>query len=150
MFKLNGKSVLFIVIGILLLLPTPSVSQIVQIDSIREVTTLDKKATIAIGNQLKEGTNYRELFKEQSVLVDSLFKENALRKEQIYELRDIAIPTLKDIVRELELQNTSLAEKMDLKDQLNEMKLKRKRGNFWKGLGIGALMGGAAILVLNN
>ena len=83
-------------------------------------------------------------------MVDSLFKENALRKEQIYELRDIAIPTLKDIVRELELQNTSLAEKMDLKDQLNEMKLKRKRGNFWKGLGIGALMGGAAILVLNN
>ncbi len=38
------------------------VSQIVQIDTTKSLVSLDKKATIAIGNQLKQGAGYRGLF----------------------------------------------------------------------------------------
>ncbi len=76
---LNVKKA-FCVCAILLLFAMPAESQIVSIDTIQSQTTLDKKATIAIGNQLKEGARYKSIFNEQTVLVDSLFKQIDLQR----------------------------------------------------------------------
>lgn len=110
------------------------------IDSITEKTTLDKKATVAIGNQLREGSEYRKLFLEQSSLVDSLIKENALRAEKNREYRDVSIPSLHRIIKEEKDKNSILEEKNELDRVFYKSKIKKKNGNFFKGLGIGAVL----------
>lgn len=111
------------------------------VDSISETVTLDKKGTIAIGNQLKEGTGYKELFKQQSELVDSLFKENSLRKTENQEYKNVIVPSLKESNASYERENGFLKEKMELQKQSDKARIKSLKGNFWKGIGIGALIG---------
>lgn len=108
------------------------------VDSTKGITVLDRKATIAIGNQLKEGAGYRYLFSEQSRLVDSLLKQIKLQKEksEIYETE--TIPSLKELTKETKNENSFLKEKIVLIDESYKGKIKSLKGNFWKGLGIGS------------
>ena len=140
MQTLKDKSVYYTSL-ILLLFATQSVSQIVQIDTIQEITTLDKKATIAIGNQLKEGSGYRLLFIEQQHLIDSLFSQISLQKQETAIYKSSIIPSLQALASEKDNEISFMLEKEELKDEQHRVQLKAKRkGNFWKGLGVGAII----------
>lgn len=118
-----------------------SASQIVLIDSTANKTTLDKKATIAIGNQLKQGAGYRNLFQEQVALVDSLFLEIALREKENNTYKEIIVPTLKASNLEKNNENTLLRQKIDLKEQYHNAEIKHQKNKKWTWLGGGALIG---------
>lgn len=117
------------------------VSQTVLIDSTANKTTLDKKATIAIGNQLKQGAGYRELFMQQTVLVDSLFSEISLREKENKEYRETIVPVLKSINKEKENETKLLNQKIELKEQYYESEIKRQKAKKWTWLGGGVLLG---------
>ncbi len=127
--------------AILLLFATPAEPQIVSIDTIQSQTTLDKKATIAIGNQLKEGAGYKTIFNEQTVLVDSLFKQIDLQRQENDVYRDEIVPALKSLNNEKDNELRFINEKMELKEENHKAQIKSKGGNFWKGIGWGALIG---------
>ena len=127
----------------------PCGSQIVSIDTVQKTTTLDKKATIAIGNQLKEGSGYKELFKEQGELVDSLYKEIGLRKEEvrIYELE--IVPALEQLNVEKDNEKRHLIFKQGVLNQSYQDNIKKLKGRFWKGLGWGAAIAGAIFTAIS-
>jgi len=137
---LNVKKV-FCVCAILPLFAMPVESQIVSIDTIQSQTTLDKKATIAIGNQLKEGAGYKTIFNEQTVLVDSLFKQIDLQRQENDVYRNDIVPTLKSLNNEKDHEIRFINEKMELKEENHKAQIKSKNGNFWKGVGGGTLLG---------
>ena len=112
-----------------------------QIDTIAEQTTLDKKASIAIGNQLKEGSGYRLLFAEQQHLIDSLFSQIDLQRQETAIYKSSIIPSLRALAAEKDNEISIMLEKEELKDEQHKIQLKSKRrGNFWKGLGVGAVI----------
>lgn len=115
-------------------------SQKVFTDIIKETTLLDKQATIATGNLLKQGEGYKGLYSEQSILVDSLwFQINLHQKEnETYRLK--IIPSLEDLNKEqkVELQHTK--EKNSLSINLLQAELKNEKGKKWTfgSVGVGA------------
>ena len=128
------------VLLILLLGLTPCVSQKVVIDSTKETTLLDKKATIAQGNIVKQRDTLFSLFSKQSLLIDSLRVESFGYRSEADTLR--AASTLyKEWIREQESQIKFIKEQGEVKDQLFKSELKRHKGKKWSWLGIGALLG---------
>ena len=114
------------------------------IDTIQERTVLDKKATIATGNLLKEGEGYKSLFSEQQTLVDSLVKQTEIQRKENDVFRLKIVPGLESLNREQKNEITFVNEKSKLQTELLETKLKQQKGKKWTfgaiGTGFGILL----------
>lgn len=127
----------------------PSVSQSVQINSTNETTLLDKKATIAQGNIIKERDGLLSISGKQDVLIDSLRKESDGYRNEADTLRFANFKlqegiNLKSTELRLTKENFSIKEdifKADLKDAN-----KKKWGFGFKGFLLGSLATLGAIL----
>jgi len=114
-----------------------SVSQEVQIDSIYQTTTLDKKATIAQGNIVKQRDTLLSLYEDQSVLVDSLRLEVSKRQER-YQDAEKAFEALKFAYRENEILLQNEKDRNQNNSELHKVEMKALRQ---KRLGFGAYGG---------
>lgn len=114
------------------------------IDTTKETTLLDKKATIATGNLLKEGSGYKGLYGEQKSLVDSLWYQIKLHKTENDTYRLQIVPNLQNLNKEqkTELQHTK--EKNTLSIELLNAELKQEKGKKWTfgtiGVGVGVII----------
>lgn len=124
-----------LLIGILC--QTLAVSQTVLIDSIKQTTLLDKKATIAQGNLLKQRDSLLNINRDQQILITSLQVESSQYKAEADTLK-VAYGNLKFAFLEKEIQLKAQSEKLTLKDDLfksDTKALKRRR------LGLGLTIG---------
>ena len=126
-----------------IMLTTTALSQKVSIDSTGVV--LDRKATIAIGNLLREGNDYKELFKYQSVLVDSLFIESNLLQKKA--------STQSAIISNLDAamyEKDKISEFKDIEHEASidalEYQLKKQKWRKWTFLLFGMFLGGVGVL----
>jgi hypothetical protein len=123
-------------------------------DTIQERTVLDKKATIATGNLLKEGEGYKSLFSEQQVLVDSLIKQTEIQKKENDVFRLKVVPGLESLNREQKKEIQFVNEKIELKTELLQTQLKREKGRKWTfgaiGTGFGVLITLAGLLLFGG
>lgn len=110
----------------------PGLSQTVLIDTTKTQTVLDKKATVATGNLLREGEGYKNLFNASQMLVDSLRFEITLHKKEASNLR-LANTELTTLNQEKDNENSFLTEKMNLTKEKYEGILQSKKGNWIKG-----------------
>lgn len=114
------------------------------IDTTKETTLLDKKATIATGNLLKEGSGYKDLYRKQKSLVDSLWYQIKIHKTENDTYRIHIVPNLQNLNKEqkTELQHTK--EKNTLSIELLNAKLKQEKGKKWTfgtiGVGVGVIL----------
>lgn len=138
----NSNNVRKILIGAILLLPiTPVLSQKASIDTINKKVTLDSKAVIATGNLLRQGSEYKDLFNSQKVLVDSLFYLSEVHKQEINEFRNNIVPTLEDLNKEQKKELLAVDQKCGFDKELLNVKLKKEKRNKWKFAGAGILTG---------
>ena len=112
-------------------------SQKVQIDSIKQTTLLDKKATIAQGNISKQRDSLVVLVHDQERLIDSLRKESATYKQEADSLRK-AYANLKFVVSEKQFQIDGRDKAIEYSKQLYDAELKALRR---RRLGIGVSIG---------
>lgn len=131
------KDVRTCLLWILILCPTLGVSQKVQIDSIKQTTLLDKKATIAQGNISKQRDSLIVLAQDQERLIDSLRKESAIYKQEADSLRK-AYANLKFVVSEKQFQIDGRDKAMEYSKQLYDAELKALRQ---RRFGIGVSIG---------
>lgn len=121
-----------------------ALSQKVLIDTIQQKTTLDKEATISVGNLLTEGKGYKDLFNEQSMLIDSLFYQSEIQKKENEIFRLKIVPSLENINKEQKREIEFVNEKSKLQTELLETKLKQQKGKKWTfgaiGTGFGILL----------
>lgn len=148
----NSNSVRNILIGVILLLSImPALSQKASIDTINKIVTLDSKAVIATGNLLRQGSEYKDLFNSQKVLVDSLFYVSEVHKQEINEFRNNIVPTLEDLNKEKKKELLAVDQKCELNKELLRVKLKKEKRNKWKFAGAGILTGIIlSFLVISN
>ena len=111
------------------------------IDTLKHKTVLTKEGTKAVGNLLKKGQGYEQLFKEQTVLVDSLKAEISKRKVQDIRYRDTIVPILNRLNKEQGFEITLLKERNALQQESYEAQLKNQRAKKWTWAGGGALIG---------
>ncbi len=111
------------------------------IDTLKQQTVLTKDGTKAVGNLLKKGQGYESLFKEQSVLVDSLYAEIAKREQLTTNYRDVIVPALKELNKEQKNEITLFREKTTLQKRVYEAELKTQKAKKWTWLGGGTLLG---------
>ena len=126
-----------------------AVSQTVLIDSINQETRYDRKATIAVGNLLKQRDSLLAINKDQQRLIDSLRVESKGYRTEADTLR-AAYSNLKFAFREKEIQVKSLTENFGLKEDLlnNKMKaIRRKRLGIGPSVGYGFANDGQSIFV---
>jgi hypothetical protein len=123
-------------------------------DTIQEKTVLDKKATIATGNLMKEGEGYKSLFAEQQILVDSLIKQTEIQKKENDIFRLKIVPGLESLNREQKQELQFVSEKGKLESELWETKFKQQRGKKWTfgaiGTGFGVLITLASLLLFGG
>ena len=113
------------------------VSQKVVIDSIKETTLLDKKATIAQGNISKQRDSLLLINRDQQKLIDSLRKESRGYRLEADSLRS-AFNNLRFALSESKFQLDKYSEIIDLNDKLNDLEIKAIRR---KRLGLGLSVG---------
>jgi nitrate/nitrite-specific signal transduction histidine kinase len=126
---------------ILFLLATPSVSQEVVIDSIKQTTLLDKKATIAQGNIVKQKETLEVLYNNSRSLNDSLFKQISFHKSENESLKLDVIEPLELKFNESKREYKFFKEKNDININALEEKLKQQKNIKWMWLGGGTLLG---------
>ena len=124
------------------------ISQRVLIDTTKSKVTLNKEGVVALGNISRDRDNLEDIFKNQSILIDSLRKESLGFKKEADTLRYSVLTSLHAFEKS-ELEKSILKSQMGDKEELFEAKLKSKNGNFFKGLGIGAILGLILSLVVN-
>lgn len=112
-------------------------SQKVQIDSIKQTTLLDKKATIAQGNISKQRDSLIRVNKDQQRLIDSLRKESQTYKTEADSLRR-AYFNLRFALKEKDQQLKFKNDTADLNKKLFEAETKALRR---KRLGLGLSVG---------
>lgn len=116
-----------------------AVSQTVLIDSINQTTQYDRKATLAVGNLIKQRDSLLDINKDQQKLIDSLRLESRSYKREGDTLRS-AYSNLKFAYREKEAQLKATHDKFYYKEKLFESDLralKSKRLNLGLGVGYG-------------
>lgn len=119
------------------------------IDSINQETRYDRKATIAVGNLLKQRDSLLNINRDQQRLIDSLRVESKGYRSEADTLRK-AYSNLKFAFREKEIQLKSLTENFGLKQDLlnNKMKaIRRKRLGIGPSVGYGFANDGQSIFV---
>lgn len=113
------------------------VSQTVSIDSINQETRYDRKATIAVGNLIKQRDSLLNINQDQQRLIDSLRLESRSYKREGDTLRS-AYSNLKFAYREKEAQLKATHDKFYYKEKLFESDLRDlKRKRLGLGLSIG-------------
>jgi len=119
-------------------------SQNAVIDTVKKTTLLNKEGTIKIGNALKQGDTYKGLYIDSSALLDSLFKQSKLHKQNTRFLKDSVIQPLKLLSVEKQAEAKLHKEKYNLQEQYYKSELKRQKGKKWTWLGVG---GGVGIIL---
>jgi len=119
----------------------PSVSQNAVIDTVKKTTLLNKEGTILIGNELKKGDAYKELYIDSQVLIDSLFKASSLNDANTRYLKDSVITPLKILSIEKSSESKLHREKYQLQEQYYTAEIKRQKSKKWSWLGIGVGVG---------
>ncbi len=127
-----------------------SVSQNVVIDTVKKTTQLNKEGTIKIGNALKQGEAYQYLYSDCNILLDSLFKQSNLHKENTRFLKDSVIQPLKMLSSENQAEAKLHKEKYNLQEQYYKAELKRQKSKKWTWLGVGAGVGVVLALLLGS
>lgn len=120
------------------------------IDTLKEKTVLDKQATVATGNLLREGEGYKALYFEQQTLVDSLFKQSSLQRKENKTYRYSIVPKLEQLANEKDRELKYTSEIFALKEDQYKSKLKRERRKKWSWLGGGIVIGLGGFLLLAN
>ena len=108
------------------------------IDTTNKKTVLNKEGTVAVGNLIEEGESYKDIFTQQKRLIDSLNNTIGLYKNDIFDYKYKLVPELKNQVKIKDLTLKETKEKHLILEENYKATIKRKNGNFWKGLGIGS------------
>jgi len=126
----------------------PAVSQTVLIDTTNQQTVLDKKATIAVGNLLRQREVLDTLYTESKVLIDSLYSQIDIHKDEANEIKNVTIPTLKNLVKEKDNELLQTTKRASLIETDLAVKLKAQKNKKWYWLLIGVVSGFFASLIL--
>lgn len=126
----------------------PAVSQTVLIDTTNQQTVLDKKATIAVGNLLRQREVLDTLYTESKVLIDSLYSQIDIHKDEANEIKTVTIPTLKNLVKEKDNELLQTTKRASLIETDLAVKLKAQKNKKWYWLLIGVVSGFFASLIL--
>jgi len=120
----------------------------VLIDTTNQQTVLDKKATIAVGNLLRQREVLDTLYTESKVLIDSLYSQIDIHKDEANEIKTVTIPTLKNLVKEKDNELLQTTKRASLIETDLAVKLKAQKNKKWYWLLIGVVSGFFASLIL--
>tara|TARA_R110000822_G_scaffold127454_4_gene262975 strand:- start:409 stop:795 length:387 start_codon:yes stop_codon:yes gene_type:complete len=127
----------------------PVASQIVQIDSIKKTILLDKKATIAQGNIVKQRNTLFDLYNKQVILIDSMRVESdSYRKaaDTLIFVKTSLKQALKEQTTEMKFRN----ENFEIQEAFYKADLKAQKNKKWQFLGGGTLIGVLAMLLFGG
>ena len=124
-------------------------SKHVKIDTVNNTAFLDHKGVIAVGNQLKQRDTLYAINKDKTILIDSLRGQNQMHKAEVRALREIVLPSLKQQIKEKELQffETDKLNTINTVQLTNDLKKQRRKK--WNWAFVGVLIG-ATIGVLSS
>jgi hypothetical protein len=106
--------------------------------------------------ELKEVAKYVDY----KPMADSLIISQALQlqklefayniaEKRLNRFTDSVVPTFKSMIGELEKERSLIKGKTDLENLIYEEKLRKRRGNFWKGTLVGVGLTSLTVLVLS-
>lgn len=111
------------------------------IDTVKKTILLNKEGTVKIGNALKKGEAYQYLYTDCNVLLDSLFKQSKLHKQNTQFLKDSVIQPLKILSLEKQSEAKLHKEKYNLQEKYYKAELKRQKSKKWSWFGVGGAFG---------